>query len=150
MYEFFHGLFQGFLDKLLGFFTWLGTLFQGMFQGIEELFTALFKPIIVFLNGIFYLLTQCFYIVVLVVQVVFGIFKVLGAVIAGIFNTFSQLLSFTGGTGHYSMPSEYQQGWGIVTDFLNSTGFSTIAVIMTAFIWMMTAYAVIRIAGGER
>ncbi len=150
MFEFFEKLFQYLVIALRGFFSWIGDLFQGLFEGIKSIFVALFKPIILFFKGLAYLLGKCFYIAVLVIQVIFGIFKLLGAVIIGVFNTFSQLLGFSGSTGHFYMPGAYQQGWDAVAGFLNSTGFSTIAVIMTVFIWLMTAYAVIRIAGGER
>lgn len=150
MFEFFEALFRNLVQAFRSFFSWLGNLFQSFFNAIKELFAALFKPVILFFKGLFYLLEKCFYIVVLVIQVIFGIFKLLGAVILGVFNTFSQLLDFSGSTSHYYVPGAYQQGWDTVARFLNSTGFSTIAVIMTVFIWLMTAYAVIKIAGGER
>lgn len=150
MFEFFHRLFQNLINAFRDFFSWIGTLFQNMFEAIKSMFAALFKPIILFFKGFAYLLGKCFYIAVLVIQVIFGIFKLLGAVILGVFNTFSQLLGFSGSTGHFYMPGAYQHGWDTVTGFLNSTGFSTIAVIMSVFIWLMTAYAVIRIAGGEK
>ena len=144
------GFFRDLIDALRGFFSWLGDIIVGLFNAIKSFFAKLFEPVILFFKGIFYLLTKCFQIVILVVQVIFGLFKLIGAVIVGIFNTFSQLLGFSGSTGHCYMPSAYSQGWDAVASFFNSTGFSTIAVIMTAFIWMITAYAVIRIAGGEK
>jgi len=150
MYEFFRTLLNNFLTVLSGFFGWLGDLTEGFFEGIKNFFAVLFEPLILFFKGIFYLLDKCFDIAVLVVQVVFGLFKVLGSVVAGVFNTFSQLLSYQGSSSYYSMPSAYQGGWDVVAGFLNSTGFSTIAVIMCVFIWLITAYAVIKIAGGER
>ncbi len=150
MFEFFEALFRNLVQAFKSFFSWLGHVLQSFFNGIKELFAALFKPVILFFKGLFYLLEKCFYIVVLVIQVVFGIFKLLGAVILGVFNTFAQLLGFTGSTSHYYIPGAYHQGWDSVVGFLNSTGISTIAVLMTVFIWLMTAYAVIRIAGGER
>ena len=150
MFEFFEKLFQYLVIALRGFFSWIGDLFQGLFEGIKSIFVALFKPIITFFQGFFYLLDKCFYIIVLVIQVIFGLFKVVGAVTVGIFNTFGQLLSFSGGSGYYYMPESYQQGWNTVAGFFNSTGFGTIALLMSAFIWIMTAYAVIRIAGGDK
>lgn len=150
MYEFFEGLFQNVIDALGIFFAWVGSLLQGFFEAIKSVIITLFKPLIVFFSGLAYLIGKCFYIVVLVVQVIFGIFKVLGGVIAGVFNTFSQLLGFSGSTGYYYMPDAYQQGWNTVVSFMNNTGLNTIAVIMTVFIWVITAYAVIRIAGGEK
>lgn len=150
MYEFFQSLFQHLINAFHSFFTWLGNVFHNFFEAIKNLFAALFKPVINFFQGIFYLLGKCFYIAVLVIQVIFGIFKVIGAVITGAIHTFSQLLSFGGSTSYYHMPGAYQQGWSTVVSFVNSTGMSTIAVIMTVFVWLMTAYAVIKIAGGEK
>lgn len=150
MLEGIRGFFSNLIDALRGFFSWLGDILIGIYEAIKAFFAKLFEPIILFFQGIFYLLTKCFQIVILVVQVIIGIFKLIGAVIVGIFNTFSQLMGFSGSTSHYYMPSAYQQGWDNVAGFFNSTGFSTIAVIMTTFIWLITAYAVIRIAGGEK
>lgn len=150
MFEGIRGLFRNLIDALGNFFSWLGDILHGIFEAIKGFFSRLFEPIILFFKGFFYLLSKCYQIVILVVQVIFGIFKLIGAVIVGIFNTFSQLMGFSGSTGHFYMPSSYQQGWDTVAGFFNSTGFSTIAVIMTVFIWLLTAYAVIRIAGGEK
>lgn len=150
MLEGIRGFFKNLIDALGGFFSWLGDLLVGIFNAIKSFFAELFEPVILFFKGVVYLLTKCFQIVILVIQVIFGIFKLIGAVIEGIFNTFSQLLGYDGSTSHYYMPSAYSQGWDTVAGFFNSTGFSTIAVIMTVFIWMVTAYAVLRIAGSDK
>ena len=144
------GFFRDLIDALGDFFSWLGDLLVDIFNAIKSFFAELFEPVILFFKGVVYLLTKCFQIVILVIQVIFGIFKLIGAVIEGIFNTFSQLLGYDGSTSHYYMPSAYSQGWDTVAGFFNSTGFSTIAVIMTVFIWMVTAYAVLRIAGSDK
>lgn len=148
MYEFFHGLFEYLLNGVGLAIAWLGSLLGGMFNGLKSVLVALLEPILILVDGIYYLLTNCFSIVILIVQLIFGLFKVLGAVIAGVYNTFAQLLGYSGSTSYYYMPGAYQPGWNVVSNFLDSTGFSTIALIMAAFIWLMTAYAVIRIAGG--
>lgn len=147
MYEFFKGLFDGLLGGIGSFFTWLGSLLGSMFNGLKSILIALFEPILIFLDGFVYLLTKCFSIVTLVVQLVFGMFKVLGGVIAGAFNTFSQLLNYSGSKSYHYMPEAYRPGWNVVKTFLDSTGLGTIALILCVFIWLATAYAVIRIAG---
>lgn len=149
MYEFFYGLFQNLIQALRTFFAWLVSLLQGFFEAIKSVLVAIFKPVVAFFLGIAYLLQKCFYIVVLVVQVIFGLFKVVIGVILGVFNTFAQLLAFGGSTEYYYMPEAYRPGWDAVTGVLSSTGVHTIAVIMTVFVWIITAYAVIRIAGGD-
>ena len=150
MYEFFQSLFQKLASAIGSAFAWLGNVFASMFNALKQFFAWLFQPVILFFKGLFYLLDKCFDIVVLVIQVIFGLFKVIGSVILGVFHTFAQLLGFSGSTGYYRVPSAYHDGWYGVADFLNQTGFSTIALIMAAFVWMLAAYAVIRIAGGER
>lgn len=150
MYEFFQGLFQNVISILYVFFTWIGSTLESFFGALKTVLVTLFQPVVAFFLGIAYLLSKCFYIAVLVVQVIFGLFKVVLGVIMGVFNTFAQLLGFSGSTDYYYLPTAYQPGWSAVTDVLNSTGVHTIAILMTVFVWLITAYAVIRIAGGER
>ncbi|HHV76206.1 MAG TPA: hypothetical protein GXX39_02385 [Syntrophothermus lipocalidus] len=150
MYEFFHSLLEHVVNALGTFFAWLGNLLQGLFNALKSVLIAIMQPLVAFFTGLAYLLGKCFYIVVLVVQVIFGLFKVVGAVILGVFNTFAQLLSFGGSTDYYYLPDAYRTGWDGVTGFLASTGVHTIAIIMTVFVWLMTAYALMRIAGGDR
>lgn len=150
MFEFFQSLAQNIVNGIDQMFAWLGGIFSSLWNSFKEFIAALFRPLLLFFQGIWYLLTKCFDIVVLVIQVVFGLFKVVISVIFGIFNTFAQLLGFSGSTDYYYMPGAYQQGYYGVSGFLNQTGISTIALIFAVFIWIMTAYAIIRIAGGER
>lgn len=150
MYEFFQGLFQNGLNSLHALFVWIGSLIESFFGALKTVLITLFQPIIAFFLGIAYLLAKCFHIAVLVVQVIFGLFKVVFGVILGIFNTFAQLLGFSGSTDYYYLPNAYQHGWNAVTEMLSSTGVHTIAILMTVFVWLITAYAVIRIAGGDR
>lgn len=150
MFEFFQSLFQRLADALGTAFSWLGNLLASIFNAIKTFFATLLAPIILFFKGLFYVLDKCFDIVVLVIQVVFGLFKVIGSVILGIFHTFSQLMGFSGTTGYYHLPAAYDHGFDAVGDFMARTGLNTIALIMAAFVWMVAAYAVIRIAGGER
>ena len=150
MYEFFQGLFQYGVNSLYTLFTWIGSLIESFFGALKTVLITLFQPVIAFFLGIAYLLAKCFHIAVLVVQVIFGLFKVVFGVILGIFNTFAQLLGFSGSTDYYYLPNAYQPGWNAVTEMLSSTGVHTIAILMTVFVWLITAYAVIRIAGGDR
>lgn len=150
MYEFFQGLFQNGISALYTLFTWIGSLLESFFSALKTVLVTLFQPVIAFFLGIAYMLAKCFHIAVLVVQVIFGLFKVVFSVILGVFNTFAQLLGFSGNTDYYYLPNAYQPGWNAVADVLNHTGVHTIAVLMTVFVWLITAYAVIRIAGGDR
>lgn len=150
MYEFFQSLGQSIVNAIVSIFTWLGNLLKDIFNGLKHFVAELFKPLILFFQGLWYLITKCFDIIVLVVQVVFGLFKVVGSIIAGIFHTFASMLGFTGSTDYYYMPDAYHEGYYGVAGFLNKTGLNTIALIMMAFLWILTAYAIIKIAGGER
>ncbi|MDD2230791.1 MAG: hypothetical protein PHY48_15500 [Candidatus Cloacimonetes bacterium] len=150
MYEFFQGIGQNIVNSIQVVIWWLASFFQDIWQGFKDFVVAIFKPLILFVQGLWYLLEKCFDIVVLSVQCVFGLFKVLGSVIFGVFNTFAQLLGFSGSTDYYYMPGAYQQGFDGVSNFFSQTGLNVVATIMMAFIWILTAYALIRIAGGER
>jgi|GEM_PF-3444378 len=148
MYAFFQSLFQNLLNGISSIANWFGSIFTAFFDGIKSFFTALFGPIILFLGGIWYLITSIFNIIVLIVQVVLGLLGVVSAVVGGVFNTFSGLMGFSGSTAYYALPSAYQQGFNAVTGFISDSGFNNLAYIMATFIWMGTAYAVIKIAGG--
>lgn len=150
MFEYFQSLGQSLLNGIISIANWFGGLFVGLFNGLKNFITTLFSPLILFVQGIWYLITSLFNIVILVIQVVQGLFYVVGGVIGGILNTFSQLMGFSGSTSYYYLPSAYSQGFSSVTGFLNQTGFNSMAYIAAFFIWMLTAYAVIRIAGGEK
>jgi len=150
MFEFLQSLGQNIVNGIAQMFAWLGGIINSLWSGFKEFIAAILRPLLLFFQGIWYLLTKCFDIVVLAVQVIFGLFKVIMSIIVGIFHTFSSLLGFSGSSDYYYIPSAYQNGYNGVTNFMNQTGLSTIAIIMMVFIWMGTAYAVIRIAGGER
>lgn len=149
MYTFFQTLFQYLLNGIISVAQWFGNIFTGFFNAIKNFFTALFGPIILLIGGIWYLITSIFNIIVLVIKVILGLLGVVVAVISGVINTFSGLMGFSGSTAYYAIPSSYQQGFNAVTGFFSNTGFNTIAYIMAAFVWMATAYAVIKIAGGN-
>ncbi|TEB15173.1 hypothetical protein Psfp_02349 [Pelotomaculum sp. FP] len=150
MYEFLQNLGGNIVNGISRMFTWLGNFINDLWNGFKTFIALIFQPILIFFQGIWYLITKCFDMVVLSVQVVFGLFKVVLSVIAGIFHTFAGLLGFSGNTDYYYMPAAYQQGYDGVSNFLRQTGLSTIALILMVFVWIMTAYALIRIAGGQR
>jgi len=150
MYEFFQSLGQNILNGIITIAHWFGSIFTGLWTAFKSFMAQLFQTIILFFQGVWYLITKVFDIVVLVVQVLFGLFHVVWSVVVGIFSTFAQLLGFSGSTDYFYLPHAYQQGFSGVTGFLSQTGFNTVAYIAAAFIWMLTAYAVIRIAGGEK
>lgn len=149
MYTFFQSLFQWLLNGIISIAQWFGSIFTGFFNAIKSFLTALFGPVILLLGGIWYLITSLFNIVVLIVKVVLGLLGVVTAIVGGVFNTFSGLMGFSGSTSYYALPSAYQQGFSAVTGLMSQTGFNTLAYIMASFVWMGTAYAVIKIAGGQ-
>jgi len=150
MYEFFQSLGQRVVDGITSIAHWFGQLFTGIWEGFKQFLALIFRPLLLFFQGLWYLLEKCFDIVVLVIQVIFGLFKVFGSIVLGVLSTFSQLLGFSGRTDYYHLPQAYQGGWEGVFNFLNTTGINTIALIMAVFVWLLTAYAVIKVAGGER
>ena len=149
MYDFFQSIFQWLLNGIISIAHWFGGIITGLFNGIKAFFAALFGPIILLLGGIWYLITSVFNIIVLIVRVVLGLLGFVTAIVGGVFNTFSGLMGYSGSTSYYALPSAYSQGFNAVTGVLNQTGFNTIAYIMATFVWMATAYAVIKIAGGQ-
>ncbi len=150
MYDFFHGLFESALEFIRSLFAWLGELLGDFFDGIKGFLINIFQPVLTLIEGVFYLLTQCFIIAILVVQIVFGLFKIVAGIMIGAYSTFMQLLDYSGSTSYYYMPDLYQGGWNMVFSFINETGLNTMALLMAVFIWLATAYAVVRLAGGER
>lgn len=154
MWQFFQDLAQAFMDRIGDALSWLGMVWTDLFNALKQFFALLLAPLLSLVKGILYLLQQSFVVVVLVVQVVFGLFELLGGIIVGIFSTFGQLLAYagsgTGGEEYYYLPSAYQEGWRMVADYLNTTGFGTLALVLAVFVWLVTAYGVIRIVGGEK
>lgn len=150
MYEFFRSLGQHILNGVLAGIKWIASVLVCLWNAFKEFMGDFFEIIILVFKGFWYLIESIFSIVVLVIQVVLGLFKLVLAVVSGIFQTFYNLLTFSGSTSHYQLPSAYQQGFNSVTGFFGTTGFNTIAAIALVFVWIVTAFAVIKIAGGER
>lgn len=150
MYEFFQSLIQNLANAISSLFTWLGGVLQSFFNALKEALVFILTPIINVFQWLLYTLSRAFLVVIWVLQVIYGLFKVLISIVYGVFNTFYGLLAFSGSTSYYILPEAYQEGWNQVANLLNGTGFSTIALIMAVFVWLMTAYAFIRIAGGEK
>jgi hypothetical protein len=150
MYEFFQDILQGLLNGVSSLFGWLGNTLSSLWEALKQFVVSLLQPFLWLVTGFGYMLSNIFVLVVHVIQVIYGLFKVVGSVIVGAYNTFGQLLGFSGSTQYYVLPSAYQGGWGAVVNYLNQTGFNTIALIMAAFVWLLTAYAIIKIAGGEK
>ena len=147
MFTFFQSIFQSLLNGISSIAQWFGSLITNFFNALKSFITAIFGPIVLLVGGIWYLITSIFNIVVLVIKVVLGLLGVVVAVIGGVINTFSGLMGFSGSTSYYVLPGVYQQGFSAVTSLLGSTGFNTLAYIFAAFVWMGTAFAVIKIAG---
>jgi len=149
MYEFFKSLFQSLLNGIISIAQWFGSIFTGFFNAIKSLLINLFEPIVLFIGGIWYLITSIFSVIVLIVKVVLGLLGVVYAIVGGVFSTFSGLLGFAGSTDNFVIPDAYQQGFSAVIGFISNSGFNTLAYIMASFVWLGTAYAVIKIAGGQ-
>jgi len=137
-------------SQISGLFSWLGQEINAFFSGIVKFFETLLQPIIFISQGFYYLLQQVFNIVILVVQVIFGLFQVLLCIILGVFNTFSQLSSYSGSTQYYNLPSNYLIWFRSVTGFFNTTGMNQVAAILCVFIWIATAIVIIKMAGSGR
>lgn len=150
MYEFFQSLGQHILNGIINIAHWFSQLIQNIWDAFKQFIAMIFQPLLLFFQGLWYLITKVFDIVVLAVQVIFGLFKVVWSIVAGIFHTFAGLMGFSGSTDYYYLPGAYQQGWDGVAGFFLKTGLNTIALVACVFVWILTAWAVIKIAGGER
>ncbi|SHK92507.1 hypothetical protein [Desulforamulus aeronauticus] len=150
MYEFFRGLGREIVNAIVSIANFFSGIIQDIWIALKNFLSKLFETVILFFQGVWYLIAKVFDIVVLVVQVIFGLFKLVWGVVAGIFQTFSSLMGFSGSTDYYYLPHAYQSGWDEVIKLLSKTGFNTLAAIIAVFVWMATAYAIIRIAGSER
>jgi hypothetical protein len=159
MFEFFGGLFINMLNwfgqKLndLGEFfggaigklgNLIGGLLEKLFQGIVNVLSFLFRPILDVLMGIWFFIQQLFNIVILVIKIIVRLFQIIGELINEVIRAIFGL-NYTGSQAYYRLPNAYQSGFLSVVEFLDETGFSKIALIFAFFIWIATAYAVVKI-----
>lgn len=151
---------MNFIEKIIDGFnaviSFLGALFQPLFDLIADGFNALLdfleKPLALlfhFLDGIFYFFVQLFNIVVLVIKIFVAFFQFLGALILGVFRTIKMWLipSLSGDT---NFPSATHAGFKTVIDLVAPTGLLTIVpMVAIAFVWFYFIIKMIGLFGGQ-
>lgn len=122
----------------------IGGLLEKLLQGIVNVLSFLFRPILDILMGIWFFIQQLFNVVILVIQIIVRLFQIVGQMISEVISAIFGF-KYTGSQVYYRLPNAYESGFMAVINFLDETGFSKIALIFAFFIWIMTAYAVIKI-----
>jgi hypothetical protein len=138
------------------FWDWLekvfGTLIQAIVNGFNSLYDLLvkiFTAVYLFFDGLMYFVHKVFNIAILIVQLIFSFFNLLKSLGEGLITTFSNL-SFTGSTANFSLNPTWQTYFSYGVGILHTMGFDIVAGIITFFIWIWTAWIVIRIIGFGR
>lgn len=146
MFEFFGRLGQSILNGLAYFFGVLGSFLSNSFNTLLNFLVDIFTPIIWLVKGFLYLLDRIFQIVLLILDIIRYFFTVVWALGEALFRVLTNF-NYTGSTEYYRLPSQYSEGYTAVTNFLSSTGFNKIALILAVFVWIFGAILIIRIIG---
>lgn len=164
LYGFFNGLFSSLFSALNSLFgnlfttlsngftslmNFMGSLFTNLWNSISTFFTTLFKPILDLVDGILYLITQSFTIIVLALKVIASLFGLVISFADGIITTITSFLGWSGSTQYYSLPDPINQGFTALLGLTGQMGLDTLPLVLCVFIWLLTGYGVFRIVGGR-
>ncbi len=125
-----------------------GTL-QNLWNAIKQFFSAIFKPMLDLVYGFLYLIAQVFVVIKLIIKLIAQLFLLFLAISAGFLNTITNFSNWSGGSEYFSIPESYNQSFGFVMDFIDSTGVNLIAGIAAVGVWIITAYTSIKIITSE-
>lgn len=164
LYGFLNGLFTGLFTALNNLFgnlfttisngftslmNFIGSVFTSLWNAISTLLTNLFKPILDLVDGILYLFTQSFTIIVLALKVIASLFGLVISFADGIITTITSFLSWSGSTQYYSLPDPINQGFTSVLGLTGQMGVNILPLVLCVFIWLVTGFSVFRIVGGR-
>lgn len=159
IYYFFNGLFSNLfsflsnlgseiVDGISSLANFLGRTLNNLFEALKQVLVWLFQPIYDLIMGFVYLLIKIGELLIFIVRIIARLFQIAEEIISEIYNTLLGF-SYTGSTNYYHIPSAYNDLFQQVTGFFNQTGFNTIAYIMAVFVWILAAYAAIKIMTRE-
>jgi len=132
------GFFQNLLSVVLGF---ISRLFGSLFQGLITVLKLIFKPIFILIGIVFYAVYKIGELVVSLVLVLVAVGKLLYSFVIGIFNTLGSLAWTDAPQSHGS----WSHAIGEVFAALAPYQLDKIAYVISFFIWVLTALAVIKI-----
>lgn len=130
--------FSGFLQNLGSVIT---NAFGVLFQGIINVLKFIFKPIFALVAIIFYLIYKIAELVVMLIKVLVAIGKLLYSFVIGLFNTIGSL-SWSGSSADHG---SWSGAFAEVFQALETYQLNKIAYVISFFIWVTTAFAVIKI-----
>jgi len=135
----------GFIGGLIGRLgDFLGSILKNAFDVLIKVLGFFLSPILAVILGIVFFIQQVMNIAILIIRIIARLFQIAGQLIGEVFGALYGL-NYTGSTSHYVLPSAYQSGFMAIINFMDQTGLSKIALILAFFIWIMTAYAVVKI-----
>lgn len=127
-------------DKL---FSWLGSLFSFLLDGLLKLL----QPILDLIAGIFYLLYLLGVLIVKVLKLLVAVGKLLLGLVAGLFKTITGL-SYTGAPA--AMPASYNNVFARLQPVFDTLQFDKLAYVVMFAISVMTIFTALKIIGGMR
>lgn len=138
-----------FVDSVLMFFSWLGSLISDGFNYLFEFLASLFQGFFAIIDFIFYFLVQALTVIFVTIKIFIALFQYL-FVITGMF--IKAISSFV--IPHfepYVMPSNSNEGLSAMMEFIEPTGILTIVPFaLSCFCWFFFVKKVIGLFGGEK
>lgn len=138
-----------FVDYILKFFSWLGSLIADGFNYLFEFLASLFQGFFAIIDFIFYFLVQALTVIFVTIKIFIALFQYL-FVITGMF--IKAISSFV--IPHfepYVMPSNSGEGLSAMMEFIEPTGILTIVPFaLSCFCWFLFVKKVIGLFGGEK
>jgi hypothetical protein len=135
-------IWQGFRD--------LAAYIGGLLRNFAQFLYKLLQPLWDFLGGLMYLLTSLLDVLILVVQMVLLFLQVVLAVVGGVIRTVVSLVTWDPSQVAPEV-NHFANGTGLFFDLLNSMGGNVVAQVLQWAIWLLLAWAILRLfAGGGK
>lgn len=136
--NFFQNLFSGGL-------SFIANLFGYLFQGLIDFLKLLFRPVLIVIALLFYFIYKLGELIVMLFMVLLSIGKLLYSFVMGLFRTLAGFVWTPTSPNHGQWSSPIRE----VFTGLEPFQLDKIAYVMIFAIWIMTAWAAIRILSGR-
>ena len=138
-----------FVDYILKFFSWLGSLIADGFNYLFEFLASLFQGFFAIIDFIFYFLVQALTVIFVTIKIFVALFQYLFVITRMFIKAISSFV-----IPHfqpYVMPSNSNAGLAAMLEFIEPTGILTIVPFaLSCFCWFFFVKKVIGLFGGEK
>jgi len=137
------------ISALQSFGGWLSRTFGDWFTALTGFLSAILRPFLDLVGGLFYLLQNIVDVIILLVQVLLLVIQVLLATVGGLFRSLAALAAFDPASVQVSA-NPYSPGTELILGQWQAAGGDVVASVLSWAVWLALAYAVLRLFARTR